>query len=132
MDIRNKIQKEADLYKDLPEDELKKVIKKYKCLSKSNSDIVNFLFSLTCFGIPYFIFLGVSKLSIIVFLIVHLLFFWEYLHKYKKFKLVSDEDKKEIDDIILILEDDLKGKSNKKPFSDAVNLESKQMLLLIL
>jgi hypothetical protein len=29
--------------------------------------------------------------------------------------LVSDEDKKEIDDIILILEDNLKGKSNKKP-----------------
>jgi len=115
MDIRNKIQKEADLYKDLPEDELKKIIKKYKFLSKSNSDIVNFLFSLTCFGIPYFIFLGVSKMSIIIFLIIHLLFFWEYLHKYKKIKLVSDEDKKEIDDIILILEDDLKGKSNKKP-----------------
>ena len=119
MDTRNKIQKEADLYKDLPEDELKKVIKKYKFLSKSNSDIVNFLFSLTCFGIPYFIFLGVSKLSIIVFLIVHLLFFWEYLHKYKKFKLVSDEDKKEIDDIILILEDNLKGKSNKKPLEES-------------
>ncbi len=59
MDIRNKNQKEADLYKDLPEDELKKVIKKYKFLSKSNSDIVNFLFSLTCFGVPYFIFLGI-------------------------------------------------------------------------
>ena len=115
MDIRNKIQKEADLYKDLPEDELKKVIKKYKFLSKSNSDIVNFLFSLTCFGVPYFIFLGVSKISIIIFLIVHLLFFWEYLHKFKKFKLVSDDDKKEIDDIVSILEDNLKSRSNEKP-----------------
>jgi hypothetical protein len=115
MDIQNKIQKEADLYKDLPEDDLKKVIKKYKFLSKSNSDIVNFLFSLTCFGVPYFIFLGVSKMSIIIFLIVHLLFFWEYLHKYKKFKLVSDDDKKEIDDIVSILEDNLKSRSNKKP-----------------
>lgn len=115
MDIRNKIQKEADLYKDLPEDELKKVIKKYKFLSKSNSDIVNFLFSLTCFGVPYFIFCGFSSVSIVIFLLAHLLFFWEFLHKYKKFKLVSDDDKKEIDDIILILEDHLKEMENKKP-----------------
>jgi len=115
MDIRNKIQKEADLYKDLPEDDLKKVIKKYKFLSKSNSDIVNFLFSLTCFGVPYFIFLGVSKMSIIIFLIVHLLFFWEYLQNYKKLKLFGDDDKKEIDDIVSILEDNLKSRSNKKP-----------------
>ena len=115
MDLRNKIQKEADLYKDLPINELKKVIRKYKSLSRSNSDIVNFLFTLLSFGIPYFIFCGFSSTSIFVFLLVHFLFFWEYLFKYKKFKLVSDEEKNEIDQIVLILEDHLKELENKKP-----------------
>jgi hypothetical protein len=115
MDLRNKIQKEADLYKDLSVNELKKVIRKYKSLSRSNSDIVNFFFTLLCFGIPYFIFIGFSISSIFVFLLVHFLFFWEYLHKYKKFKLVSDEEKEEIDQIISILEDHLEELENKKP-----------------
>ena len=115
MDLRNKIQKEADLYKDLPTKELKKVIKKYKSLSRSNSDIVNFLFSLLSFGIPYFIFFGFSFTTILIFSVIHFLFFWEFLHKYKKFKLVSDEQKEEIDQIILILEDHLQEKENKKP-----------------
>jgi len=115
MDLRNKTQKEADLYKDLPVNELKKVIRKYKSLSRSNSDIVNFLFTILCFGIPYFIFIGFSISSIFVFLLVHFLFFWEYLHKYKKFKLVSDEEKEEIDQIISILEDHLEELENKKP-----------------
>jgi len=115
MDIRSKLQKEADLYKNLPKDKLKKVIKKYKLLSKYNSDIVNFLFTIFCFGLPYFIFLGVSKISIVIFLILHFLFFWEYLHKYKKCKLVSDNEKKEIDEIVSILEDNLKNRTNEKP-----------------
>ena len=32
-------------------------------------------------------------------MLVHFLFFWEYLHKYKKFKLVSDEEKEEIEEL---------------------------------
>jgi len=115
MDLRNKIQKEADLYKDLSVNELKKVIRKYKSLSRSNSDIVNFLFTILCFGIPYFIFIGFSISSIFVFLLIHFLFFWEYLYKYKKFKLVSDNEKEEIDQIISILEDHLEELKNKKP-----------------
>lgn len=115
MDSRNKIQKEADLYKDLTVSELKKVIRKYKNLSKSNSDIVNFIFTALCFGIPFFIFCGFSISSIFVFLLVHFLFFWEYLHKYKKFKLVSDDEKNEIDQIVSILEDHLKQLETKKP-----------------
>jgi hypothetical protein len=115
MDLRNKIQKEADLYKDLSVNELKKVIRKYKSLSRSNSDIVNFLFTILCFGIPYFIFIGFSISSIFVFLLIHFLFFWEYLYKYKKFKLVSDNEKEEIDQIISILEDHLEELENKKP-----------------
>lgn len=115
MDLRNKIQKEADLYKDLSVNELKKVIRKYKSLSRSNSDIVNFLFTILCFGIPYFIFIGFSISSIFVFLLIHFLFFWEYLYRYKKFKLVSDNEKEEIDQIISILEDHLEELENKKP-----------------
>jgi hypothetical protein len=115
MDLKNKIQKEADLYKDLSAPELKKVIKKYKMLSKSNSDLVNFVVSFLSFGIPYFIFLRFSIGSVVVFLLVHLLFFWEYLYKVKKLKLVSDKEKEEIDQIVLILEDHLQMKENKKP-----------------
>jgi hypothetical protein len=40
-----KTQKEALRYKDLPTEKLKKVIRGYKSLSFSNSDIFNFLFT---------------------------------------------------------------------------------------
>jgi hypothetical protein len=43
------------------------------------------------------------------------LFFWVYLHKYKKLKLVSDEDREEIDQIIEILEGYLKERQTKNP-----------------
>ena len=42
----DKIQKEAALYKDLPTKKLKKVIRSYKSLAFSNSDIFNFLYTL--------------------------------------------------------------------------------------
>jgi|LauGreDrversion4_2_1035121.scaffolds.fasta_scaffold1628571_1 hypothetical protein len=115
MDQRSKIQKEADLYKDLSEKELGRVVRKYKCLSRSNSDIVNFIFTIICFGVPYFIIFDFSEESFIIFLLVHFLFFWEFIHKYHKFKLVSDEDKTEIDQVISILEDRLEEIKNKKP-----------------
>ena len=82
---------------------------------RSNSDIVNFLFSLLSFGIPYFIFFGFSFTTILIFSVIHFLFFWEFLIKYKKFKLVSDKDREEIDEVIQILESALKTKENKKP-----------------
>jgi hypothetical protein len=115
MDQRSKIQKEADLYKDLSDKELVRVIRKYKCLSKSNSDIVNFIFTIICFGVPYFIIFGFSQQSFVLFLLVHFLFFWEFVHKYHKFKLVSDKDKTEIDQVISILEDRLDQVKNKNP-----------------
>jgi hypothetical protein len=47
--------------------------------------------------------------------VIHYLVFWEFLHKYKKFKLVSDNDKEEIDEVIQILESHLETLENKKP-----------------
>jgi hypothetical protein len=44
--------------------------------------------------------------------LIHFVFYWEFLFKYKKFKLVSDEEKREIDAIVEILEEYLK--ENKK------------------
>jgi hypothetical protein len=42
---------------------------------------------------------------------IHFVFYWEFLFKYKKFKLVSDEDKCDIDEIVKILELYLKEKT---------------------
>lgn len=110
-----KIRKEAELYKDLPIDELKKVIKSYKSLSKSNSDIYNFLFTFIIMMVSASFFMKLTFGSLFGLILFHYLFFWEYLHNYKKLKLVSDDDKEEIDEIILILEEYLKNKENKKP-----------------
>lgn len=113
--MMSKIREEADLYKDLPTKKLKKVIRKYKFLSYSNSEIVNFIFTLTTFAIPFLLVFGVSTNSVFFLLLIHYLFYWEFLFKYKKFKLVSDREKYEIDSIIEILEDYLKERKNKKP-----------------
>jgi hypothetical protein len=45
-------------------------------------------------------------------LLLHYLIFDKYLFEYKKWKIVSDEDREEMEQIILILEESLK---NKKP-----------------
>lgn len=111
----SKIRKEADKYKDLSEEELVKVIKGYKSLSKSNSDIYNFLFTFLVMMVSAYFFLDFTILNVSLLILVHYLFFWEYLHKYKKNKLVSDEEKEEIDEVINILEEFLKSKENKKP-----------------
>jgi hypothetical protein len=113
--MTSKVEKEADLYKDLPTKKLKKIIRQYKFLSLSNSDIFNFVFTLVSFGVPYFILIGFTSVSIFFFILVHYLFYWEFLFKYKNFKLVSDEDKQEIDEIVKILDDHLKNRANKKP-----------------
>lgn len=111
----SKLEKEAELYKDLPTKKLKKVIRQYKFLSISNSDIYNFLFTFIIMMVSASIFMGITIGSIIILIIIHYLFFWEYLHKYKKYKLVSDDDKEEIDEVIRILEGYLKERKTKNP-----------------
>jgi hypothetical protein len=107
--------KEAELYKDLPTKDLKKVIRKYKFLSKWNSDIYNFVFTMVCMVLGLSLFVGITFTSLVTLLVVHYLFFWEYLHKYKKSKVVSDKDRDEIENVISILEGYLKERETKNP-----------------
>jgi hypothetical protein len=115
MTDRTKTQKEADLYKDLPTKKLKKVIRSYKSLAFSNSDIFNFLYTLVIMVGTAVLISGVNLVLLLVVGLVHYLFFWVYLHKYKKSKIVSDKDKEEIDEIIKILESHLKEQETKNP-----------------
>lgn len=112
---RNKIQKEADLYKDLSTLKLRRVIFTYKFLSLSNSRNSNFIITLLCVFIPYLIFVKFSLFTLALALLFHYLVFWKYLYEKKNSKLVTDEEKKEIDEIVDILVDNLKNRSNKKP-----------------
>lgn len=108
-------QEEAEYYKNSTTKELKRVIRSYKSLSRSNSDLYNFLFTFSIMMFTSFLFMKIT-LGVLFFLVVfHFLFFWEFLHKYKKFKLVSDEDKEEIDEVIKILEGYLKERETKNP-----------------
>ena len=109
----SKIRKEAELYKELPNKKLKKVIRQYKFLSIANTEIFNFLFYIVTFGIPFLCLFGITVNTLFFMLLIHFTFFWSFLFKYKNFKLVSDEDRYEIDEIVKILEDYLK--ENKKP-----------------
>jgi len=111
----DKIQKEAALYKDLPTKKLKKVIRSYKSLAFSNSDIFNFLYTLVIMVGTAVLISGFNLVLLLVVGLVHYLFFWVYLHKYKKSKIVSDKDKEEIDEIIKILESHLKEQETKNP-----------------
>ena len=111
----DKIQKEAALYKDLPTKKLKKAIRSYKSLAFSNSDIFNFLYTLVIMVGTAVLISGFNLGLLLVVGLVHYLFFWEYLHKYKKSKIVSDKDKGEIDEIIKILQSELKVRETKNP-----------------
>lgn len=113
--MMSKIREEADLYKDLPIKKLKKVVRKYKFLSFSNSEIFNFMFFLITLAIPFLFMFGVTITSVFFMILIHYVFYWEFLFKYKQFKLVSDQEKREIDEIVEILEEYLKEKQNKKP-----------------
>jgi predicted membrane protein len=115
MTHKNKIQKEADLYKDSSTLKLKRVIFTYKFLSLSNSRNSNFIITLLCVFIPYLIFVKFSLFTLTLTLLFHYLVFWKYLYEKKNSKLVSDKDKQEIDEVVEILVGYLKNKENKKP-----------------
>lgn len=110
-----KVEKEAAKYKDLPTKKLKKVIRQYKSLSRSNSDIYNFLYTFIIMMVVAPFVMKITYLNLTLLMLVHYLYFWEYLHKYKKSKLVSDKDKEEIDEVIRILQSHLKERETKNP-----------------
>ena len=111
--MMTKSQMEADQYKNLSADKLKKVIKVYKSLSKSNSDIYNFLFTFIIMLVSTLLFFKLTVGILLLMTVIHYLVFWEFLYKYKKFKLVSDNDREEIDEIVQILESQLENIENK-------------------
>lgn len=111
----SKVTEEAEKYKDLPTKKLKKVIRQYKSLSRSNSDIYNFVFTFVIMILAAPFFMEITYLNLCLLILVHYLFFWEFLHRYKKWKLVNDVDKKEIDEVIQILEEYLKERETKNP-----------------
>ena len=115
--MMSKVREEADLYKDLEPKKLKKVIRQYKFLSVSNSEVFNFLFFLVTLAVPFFLMFGITMNTSFFMILIHYIFYWEFLFKYKKFKLVSDKEKREIDEIVEILEESLKEKQNKKPLN---------------
>ncbi len=96
-------------------DFVKKVIFDYKMLSFSNSDIFNFLYTLVIMVGMTLLIWGINLNMLLLIGLVHYFFFWLYLHKYKKSKIVSDEDREEIDEIIKILNQELNDRKTKNP-----------------
>lgn len=105
-----KLKNESDLYKDLPKKELKKIIRRYKFLSFSNSELFYFLNTILTFGGTFLFFFGVSYSTIFVMFLLHYIFYWEILYKTTNFKSSDKKEKEEIDQIIEILQKHLKEK----------------------
>jgi len=101
---------ETDLYKDLPKKKLKKIIRQYKFLSFTNSELYYFLYTISIFGGTFLFFFGVSFDSLFMMFLLHYIFFWEILYKTTNFRSSDKKEKEEIDQIIEILEDHLKQK----------------------
>jgi hypothetical protein len=111
----SKIQKEAELYKDCSTPKLKRVILNYKLLSYSNSKNFNFFSSLFFMFVPFLIFFNLSIVSFFSIITVHYFFFHKFLYEKKKIKIVSDEEKEEIDEVLKILNSYLKERETKNP-----------------
>jgi len=105
-----KIQNEVDLYKDLPKEKLKKIIRQYKFLSFTNSELYYFLYTILTFGGTFLFFFGVSYNSFFIMFLLHYIFYWEILYKMTNFRSSDKKEKEEIDQIIEILKDHLKEK----------------------
>jgi len=99
-----KIQKEAELYKNVSDSKLRRVILNYKFLSLSNSKNFNFIITLLFLLIPYFIICKINLFTLSLIILSHFFIFWKYLYEKKNWKMVSDKDKVEVDEIIKILE----------------------------
>jgi hypothetical protein len=110
-----KVQKEANLYKDLPTKKLKKVIREYKFLVNANSKNFNFIVTLFFMFIPYLVFFTMTPFTLILLIIGHYLFFDLYLFEKKNYKFVSDKDKNEMEQIVVILESFLYDRKTKNP-----------------
>lgn len=104
INLMTKVEKEAKLYENVSDSKLKRVILNYKFLSLSNTKNFNFIITLIFILIPYFILCKITVFSLFLVILSHYFIFCKFLYEKKKCKMVSDEDKIEIDEIIKILE----------------------------
>jgi len=107
--MKEKIVKEAENYKNYSKKDLKKVIATYKFFKLLNDDTLNFVFSFVLVLLPQVLFFGVSLGSFIFSVIFHFFVVWQIAVKTYKLKLVKNEEKKDIEDILTILNDYLKS-----------------------
>lgn len=110
-----KIEKEANLYKDLPTKKLKKVIRDYKFLVMANSKNFNFIVTLVWVFLPYFIFFNITLFSMLMIIGLHYFLFDLYLFEKKGWKLISDKDKNDMDQVLEILESYMEDRKTKNP-----------------
>lgn len=107
-----KIEKEAKLYESVSTKKLKRVIMGYKFLSFANSKTFNFITTLIFMLIPYFLFCEITMVTFCLIILFHYFIFMEYMYEYKGNKFVNDDDKYEIDQVLKILERNLKARKN--------------------
>ena len=105
----NKIIKEAEEYKGHSKKRLKKVIATYKFFKLLNDDTLNFVVSFILVLLPQVLLFGFTTGVIIISILFHFLFVWKIVILKYKFKLIKDNERKEIDEVITILNDYLKS-----------------------
>lgn len=101
---------ESDLYKDLPKEKLKKIIRQYKFLSFTNSELFYVLYTILTFGGTFLFFFGISINSIFFMFLFHYIICWEIIYRSTSRQSSDKKEKEEIDQIIEILKEHLKDK----------------------
>lgn len=107
--MKEKIVKEVENYKNYSKKDLKKVIATYKFFKLLNDDTLNFVFSFVMVLIPQILFFGINLGTVTFSIIFHFFVVWQIAVKTYKLKLVKDEEKEDIKDILSILNDYLKS-----------------------
>ena len=102
-------QEEAEVYKNYPKKRLKKVIATYKFFKLLNDDTLNFVVSFILVLLPQVLLFGFTTGVIIMSILFHFLFVWKIVIEKYKFKLIKDNERKEIDEVLSILNDYLKS-----------------------
>jgi hypothetical protein len=101
--MKEKIAKEAEEYKNHSKKDLKKVIATYKFFKLLNDDTLNFVFSFVMVLIPQILFFGINLVTVTFSIIFHFFVVWRIAVKKYKLKLVKDDEKEDIEDILTII-----------------------------
>ena len=108
--MKEKFNSDYEIYKKFSKSQLKKEIVIHNFLIIMNDDFINFIVSLILILTPSFIFYGISFSSFLVLTLIHFIFVWLLLVKKYNFKLISDKDKNELEEVLLVLNQLLKEK----------------------